>query len=108
MACRARALGDRLTVIVNTGDDCTSGFTSRLISTPLCTRFTASPIPEQGWDLVGETWNFMDQIAAGRADPIGSVLGDCDTAMYALRTEKACVRESVCPSSRPTCAARST
>jgi LPPG:FO 2-phospho-L-lactate transferase len=84
----SRALGDRLTLIVNTGDDFEHlGFH---ISPDLDTvMYTLGGIanPEQGWGLAGETWNFMDQI--GRlGGPDWFRLGDRDIATHVLRTER--------------------
>lgn len=84
----APALGDRLTVIVNTGDDFEHlGFH---ISPDLDTvMYTLAGIAnsEQGWGLAGETWNFMDQVAR-LGGPDWFKLGDRDIATHALRTQR--------------------
>lgn len=84
----SRALGDCLTVIVNTGDDFEHlGFH---ISPDLDTvMYTLAGVadPEQGWGLAGETWNFMDQIAR-LGGPDWFRLGDRDLATHAVRTTR--------------------
>lgn len=84
----AQVLGDRLIVIVNTGDDFEHlGF---YISPDLDTvMYTLAGIanPEQGWGLAGETWNFMDQVVR-LGGPQWFKLGDRDIATHALRTER--------------------
>lgn len=84
----ARSLGERLTVIVNTGDDFEHLGLS--ISPDLDTvMYTLAGLanPEQGWGLAGESWNFMDQVAKV-GGPTWFRLGDRDLAVHALRTQR--------------------
>lgn len=83
----AQILGNRLTAVVNTGDDFTHlGFH---ISPDLDTvMYTLAGIanPETGWGVAGETWSFMDQLAR-LGGPTWFKLGDRDLATHAIRTE---------------------
>jgi LPPG:FO 2-phospho-L-lactate transferase len=83
-----QVLGERLTVIVNTGDD--FEHLGLHISPDLDTvMYTLSGIadPVQGWGIAGETWTFMDQISRlGGADWFR--LGDRDLATHVTRTAR--------------------
>lgn len=82
------ALGEALTVVVNTGDD--FEHFGLHISPDLDTvMYTLAGLANasQGWGLEGETWNFMEQIARlGGAEWFR--LGDRDLATHAVRTER--------------------
>ncbi|ABD09093.1 LPPG:FO 2-phospho-L-lactate transferase [Rhodopseudomonas palustris HaA2] len=84
----AHALGDKLTVIVNTGDDFEHlGFH---ISPDLDTvTYTLGGVAnaQQGWGLEGETWGFMEQLAR-LGGPAWFKLGDRDLATHAYRTNR--------------------
>jgi LPPG:FO 2-phospho-L-lactate transferase len=82
----ARLIGDRLTVVVNTGDD--FEHLGLHISPDLDTvMYTLAGIanPETGWGIAGETWSFMAQVAQ-IGGPTWFRLGDRDLATHALRT----------------------
>ncbi len=84
----AGILGDKLTVIVNTGDD--FEHLGLHVSPDLDTvMYTLAGIadPIQGWGLAGETWNFMDQVSR-LGGPGWFRLGDRDLATNALRTSR--------------------
>ena len=82
----AQVLRDRLTVVVNTGDD--FEHLGLHISPDLDTvMYTLAGIadPVQGWGIAGESWTFMDQISRLRgADWFR--LGDRDLATHVIRT----------------------
>jgi LPPG:FO 2-phospho-L-lactate transferase len=81
----ARLLGERLTVVVNTGDD--FEHLGLPISPDLDTvMYTLAGIanPETGWGIAGETWNFMAQVER-LGGPAWFRLGDRDLATHALR-----------------------
>ncbi|MGP9812746.1 2-phospho-L-lactate transferase [Rhodopseudomonas sp. NSM] len=84
----AHLLGDKLTVVVNTGDDFEHlGFH---ISPDLDTvTYTLGGVAnkQQGWGLEGETWAFMEQLARF-GGPAWFRLGDRDLATHAYRTER--------------------
>src|SRR3984957_8381797 len=84
----AQILRERLTVIVNTGDD--FEHLGLHISPDLDTvMYTLAGIadPVQGWGIAGETWAFMDQISRLRgADWFR--LGDRDLATHVIRTSR--------------------
>jgi LPPG:FO 2-phospho-L-lactate transferase len=84
----AQVLQDRLTVIVNTGDD--FEHLGLHISPDLDTvMYTLAGIanPLLGWGIAGETWTFMDQVSRlGGADWFR--LGDRDLATHAIRTSR--------------------
>jgi len=84
----AQVLHDRLTVVVNTGDD--FEHLGLHISPDLDTvMYTLAGIadPVQGWGLAGESWAFMDQISRlGGADWFR--LGDRDLATHVIRTSR--------------------
>ncbi len=84
----ARALGDRLTVLVNTGDD--FEHLGLHISPDLDTvMYTLGEIanPETGWGVAGDTWNCLDQVGKlGGADWFR--LGDRDLATHVLRSNR--------------------
>ena len=84
----ARLLGDRLAVVVNTGDD--FEHLGLHISPDLDTvMYTLAGIanPQTGWGIAGESWNFMDQIAR-IGGPTWFRLGDNDLATHAVRTQR--------------------
>jgi LPPG:FO 2-phospho-L-lactate transferase len=84
----SRQLGDRLTVLVNTGDD--FEHMGLHVSPDLDTvMYTLAGIanPETGWGLAGETWNFIEQ-ARRLGGPDWFLLGDRDLATHVLRTER--------------------
>ena len=86
----ARLLGERLTVIVNTGDDFTH--LGLHISPDLDTvMYTLAGIanPQTGWGIAGETWNFLDQVER-LGGPAWFRLGDRDLATHVLRTRAPC------------------
>lgn len=81
-------LGDKLTVVINTGDDFEHlGFH---ISPDLDTvTYTLGGVAnsQQGWGLAGETWTFMEQLAR-LGGPAWFKLGDRDLATHAYRTNR--------------------
>jgi LPPG:FO 2-phospho-L-lactate transferase len=84
----ARILGDRLVVIVNTGDD--FEHLGLHISPDLDTvMYTLADLAdrERGWGLSGETWTFMEQVAR-LGGPDWFRLGDRDIATHAVRTSR--------------------
>ena len=84
----ARLLGDRLAVVVNTGDD--FEHLGLHVSPDLDTvMYTLAGIanPQTGWGIAGESWNFMDQIAR-IGGPTWFRLGDNDLATHAVRTQR--------------------
>jgi len=84
----AKCLGEKLTVIVNTGDD--FQHLGLHISPDLDTvMYTLAGIadPQTGWGIQGETWSFLDQIVRlGGEDWFR--LGDRDLATHVLRSER--------------------
>jgi LPPG:FO 2-phospho-L-lactate transferase len=91
----AAHLGERLSVIVNTGDD------FEHLGLTICPDFdtvlyTLAGIANraQGWGIEGETWSFLDQL--GRlGGPDWFRLGDRDVALHALRTMRLAAGESL-------------
>ncbi|MEZ5785648.1 MAG: 2-phospho-L-lactate transferase [Xanthobacteraceae bacterium] len=84
----AALLGERLTVLVNTGDD--FEHLGLHISPDLDTVvYTLAGIanPATGWGLAGETWIFMEQIER-LGGPTWFRLGDRDLATHVVRTER--------------------
>jgi LPPG:FO 2-phospho-L-lactate transferase len=84
----ARLLGDRLAVVVNTGDD--FEHLGLHVSPDLDTvMYTLAGIAnsQTGWGIAGESWNFMDQIAR-IGGPTWFRLGDNDLATHAVRTQR--------------------
>jgi LPPG:FO 2-phospho-L-lactate transferase len=84
----AHLLGERLTVIVNTGDDFTH--LGLHVSPDLDTvMYTLAGIanPQTGWGIAGETWNFLGQVER-LGGPAWFRLGDRDLATHVLRTER--------------------
>ena len=84
----ASLLGDRLSVIVNTGDDFEHLGLS--ISPDLDTAlYTLAGLvnPETGWGRRDETWTFMQALAA-LGGPTWFRLGDGDLAMHVDRTRR--------------------
>jgi LPPG:FO 2-phospho-L-lactate transferase len=91
----ARLLAERLTVVVNTGDDFTH--LGLHISPDLDTvMYTLAGIanPKTGWGIVDETWNFMTQVER-LGGPAWFRLGDRDLATHALRTERLAAGETL-------------
>ena len=81
----ARLLGERLCVIVNTGDD--FEHFGLPISPDLDTvMYTLAGIanPQTGWGIAGDTWHFMSQIER-LGGPAWFRLGDRDLATHAMR-----------------------
>jgi LPPG:FO 2-phospho-L-lactate transferase len=84
----ADLLAERLTVLVNTGDD--FEHLGLHISPDLDTvMYTLAGLanPETGWGLAGESWTFMEQLARV-GGPTWFRLGDRDLATHAMRTER--------------------
>src|SRR5665647_1263009 len=84
----AHVLGERLTVLVNTGDD--FEHLGLHISPDLDTvMYTLAGIanPQTGWGIAGETWNFIEQIEC-LGGPAWFRLGDRDLATHAIRTDR--------------------
>lgn len=84
----AQEVGERLTVLVNTGDD--FEHLGLHVSPDLDTvMYTLAGIanPETGWGLAGESWAFMEQIER-LGGPTWFRLGDRDLATHAIRTER--------------------
>jgi LPPG:FO 2-phospho-L-lactate transferase len=82
----AQRLGRDLAVIVNTGDD--FEHLGLHISPDLDTvMYTLAGIanPDTGWGIAGETWAFLEQVAA-LGGPGWFRLGDRDLAVHVLRT----------------------
>src|ERR1700677_4395641 len=82
----ARVIGDRLVVVVNTGDD--FEHLGLHISPDLDTvMYTLAGIadPERGWGLRDESWTFMEQVAR-LGGPDWFRLGDRGTAAPANTT----------------------
>ncbi|MGE3876769.1 MAG: 2-phospho-L-lactate transferase CofD family protein, partial [Parvibaculaceae bacterium] len=81
-------LGERLTVLVNTGDD--FEHMGLHVSPDIDTvMYTLAGIanPQTGWGIVGESWSFMEQIEQ-LGGPGWFRLGDRDLATHVLRTER--------------------
>lgn len=78
---------DRLTIVVNTGDDFehVGLHVSPDVDTVLYT-LSGLANTEQGWGLAGETWGFMEALAR-LGGPAWFRLGDHDLATHAVRTE---------------------
>lgn len=90
----AQLLGERLTVIVNTGDDFTH--LGLHISPDLDTvMYTLAGIanPQTGWGIAGETWNFLGQVER-LGGPAWFRLGDGDLATHVLRTQRLAAGDS--------------
>jgi LPPG:FO 2-phospho-L-lactate transferase len=84
----AQLLGERLAVIVNTGDDFTH--LGLHISPDLDTvMYTLAGIanPQTGWGIAGETWNFLRHVER-LGGPAWFRLGDRDLATHVLRTAR--------------------
>jgi len=84
----ARLLGERLTVIVNTGDD--FEHLGLAISPDIdTTLYTLAGVanPETGWGRRDETWRFMEAIAE-LGGPTWFKLGDRDLATHVERTRR--------------------
>ncbi len=84
----ARLLGDKLSVIVNTGDD--FEHLGLAISPDLDTvTYTLAGIanPETGWGVAGESWNALDQVAK-LGGPGWFRLGDKDIALHLVRSQR--------------------
>jgi LPPG:FO 2-phospho-L-lactate transferase len=84
----ARVLGEKLCVIVNTGDD--FEHLGLPISPDLDTvMYTLAGIanPQTGWGIAGDSWNFIDQV--GRlGGPAWFRLGDRDVATHVMRAAR--------------------
>ena len=83
----AQILGERLTILVNTGDD--FEHLGLHISPDLDTvMYTLAGIANSvtGWGIAGESWTFMDQVARLGGQTWFN-LGDRDLATHAIRTE---------------------
>jgi LPPG:FO 2-phospho-L-lactate transferase len=83
----AQILGERLTILVNTGDD--FEHFGLHISPDLDTvMYTLAGIANSvtGWGIAGESWTFMDQVARLGGQTWFN-LGDRDLATHAIRTE---------------------
>src|SRR5262245_2975257 len=81
-----RLVGERLTVIVNTGDD--FEHLGLAISPDVdTTLYTLAGVanPETGWGRRGETWSFMEAVAE-LGGPTWFRLGDRDLATHVART----------------------
>ncbi|PBB81254.1 2-phospho-L-lactate transferase [Mesorhizobium sp. WSM3879] len=91
----ANLLGDRLTIIVNTGDDFEhlGLYVSPDIDTTI---YTLSDLvnPDTGWGRRDESWNFMAAIAQ-LGSPGWFRLGDSDLAMHVERTRRLRAGESL-------------
>ncbi len=90
----ATLFGERLIVIVNTGDDFTH--LGLHISPDLDTvMYTLAGIanPQTGWGIAGETWNFLGQVER-LGGPAWFRLGDRDLATHVLRTERLAAGET--------------
>jgi LPPG:FO 2-phospho-L-lactate transferase len=84
----AQILGERLTILVNTGDD--FEHLGLHISPDLDTvMYTLAGIANSvtGWGIAGESWTFMDQVARLGGQTWFN-LGDRDLATHAIRTER--------------------
>jgi LPPG:FO 2-phospho-L-lactate transferase len=91
----ARLLGQRLTVVVNTGDD--FNHLGLHISPDLDTvMYTLAGIanPHTGWGIAGETRNFMGQIER-LGGPTWFRLGDRDLATHIVRTLRLAAGETL-------------
>jgi LPPG:FO 2-phospho-L-lactate transferase len=84
----ARILGERLTVIVNTGDDFVhlGLHVSPDLDTVMYT-LAGMANPQTGWGIAGETWSFMGEIER-LGGPTWFKLGDRDLATHVIRTER--------------------
>jgi LPPG:FO 2-phospho-L-lactate transferase len=84
----AAVLGERLTVLVNTGDD--FEHLGLHISPDLDTvMYTLAGVanPETGWGIAGDTWTFMEQVER-LGGPTWFRLGDRDLATHVLRSQR--------------------
>jgi LPPG:FO 2-phospho-L-lactate transferase len=101
----AQLLHDRLTVIVNTGDD--FEHLGLHVSPDLDTvMYTLAGIadPVQGWGIKGESWAFMEQVERlGGADWFR--LGDRDLATHVIRTSRLAAGETLTSITADLCAA---
>ena len=84
----AQLLQDRLTLIVNTGDDFEhlGLYVSPDLDTALYT-LAGRVNPEMGWGLAGETWSFMRRLRE-LGGPDWFNLGDGDLATHIVRTRR--------------------
>ncbi len=99
----AQILGERLTVLVNTGDDF-EHFGFRISPDLDTVVYTLAGIanPETGWGLKNESWEFMDQIGQ-LGGPTWFSIGDRDAALHALRTSKLLEGETLTAITRDIC-----
>jgi LPPG:FO 2-phospho-L-lactate transferase len=91
----AELLGDRLSVIVNTGDD--FEHLGLAISPDVDTAlYTLAGVvnPETGWGRRDETWTFMQALGA-LGGPTWFRLGDGDLAMHVDRTQRLAAGETL-------------
>lgn len=82
------ALGDRLTVVVNTGDDLTRhGLEVWPDHDTVMYTLAGLDDRERGWGLAGETWHVAEALAA-LGEETWFRLGDRDLATHLVRTER--------------------
>jgi LPPG:FO 2-phospho-L-lactate transferase len=93
----AHLLGNRLTVIANTGDDFEhlGLYVSPDVDTTLYTLGGVAN-PETGWGRRNETWSFMEATAA-LGGPTWFKLGDRDLAVHVERTRRLRAGETLTP-----------
>ena len=84
----ARAAGDKVTAVVNVGDDVTM-HGLRICPDLDSVMYTLSGAadPERGWGRVGETWAVKQELAAYGAEPTWFGLGDKDIATHLVRSQ---------------------
>jgi LPPG:FO 2-phospho-L-lactate transferase len=95
---------DELTVVVNTGDD--FEHLGLHVSPDLDTvMYTLAGVndPARGWGIAGETWNFMQGLAAVGGQTWFQ-LGDRDLATHVERTHRLHTGESLCAVTERLCA----
>jgi LPPG:FO 2-phospho-L-lactate transferase len=91
----ARLLGERLTIVVNTGDD--FEHLGLAISPDVdTTLYTLAGVanPETGWGRRDETWSFMKAVAE-LGGPTWFKLGDRDLAIHVERTVPASIASTL-------------
>lgn len=83
----ARATGDRVTAIVNVGDDVTMhGLRICPDLDSVMYTLAGAADTERGWGREGETWVIKEELAAYGAQPDWFGLGDKDIATHLVRT----------------------